>query len=212
MKRLFFIMVFYSLNCISVASQNVLLSLLWLCQFVFWIIIIISVVIINNKNNNRKNMWKVRAPLWPKAVIFMTAVSIFFLNDSWDSVVYLLPFMLLRERLCCKLSCTNHQGHPLTKGSLLEDITPAFPPTHPCFISIDEHIDFCVFPGQRQNENVLASRGEDWCVCYLRGLLIVQQQKWRGQQRLQWPSHYFICSRISPYWRFGRGGKEDSGV
>lgn len=34
-------------------------------------------------------------------------------------------------------------------------------PTPPLFISIDELIDFCVFPGQRQNENVLASWGED---------------------------------------------------
>lgn len=47
---------------------------------------------------------------------------------------------------------------------------------HTHYICIDESIDFCVFPGQRQNENVLASRGEDWCVCDLRIRIIMLQE------------------------------------
>ena len=64
------------------------------------------------------------------------------------------------------------------------------------------------FPGQRQNEDVLASWGEDWCICYLRGLLIMQQQ-WKWQKKLQWLSHDFICSRISPYQWFSHRWKEN---
>lgn len=35
-----------------------------------------------------------------------------------------------------------------------------------------------------------------------------QQPPWRRQQKtLWWPSHFFICSRISPYWWFPCRGK-----
>ena len=64
----------------------------------------------------------------------------------------------------------------------------------------DQPIDFCAFPGQRQNENLLASGREDGRVCYLRSLLIMRQREPPSPgTTTAGPSPFFICSRISPY-------------
>ena len=94
----------------------------------------------------------------------------------------------------------------------MEDTTSHPPPT--LHLHRWTYWFLCVLPGQRQNENVLAPGGEEGRVRYLRGRTITGRspddrlQPPPGRQgALRWPSHYFICSRISPYWGFPCRGK-----